>query len=149
MLSFPLGVQNYKDFWLWINILQGNDWILSIGEVGSCQKVPKFDFQNFLCKLYQVFYHWRITFLILYPPLENLTTPINIVITKRTIINFLAGSYLLTFCIFCHMLLHIFCCKKRGSIWKQIIIDQNNLAIIRAHSKWCDDSLTPFGQIGL
>ena len=107
----------------------------------------------FVSKIIQIFikffYHWRIKFLILYPPLENLTTPITIVITKRTIINFLAGSYLLTFCIFCHMLLHIFCCKKRGSIWKQIIIDQNNLAIIRAHSKWCDDSLTPFGQIGL
>ena len=37
---------NKKDFCLSINILEGNYWILRIGIVGRCQKVPKFDFQS-------------------------------------------------------------------------------------------------------
>ena len=37
--SFQMGVQNYKDFCLRINILKGNYWILRIGLVGRCQKL--------------------------------------------------------------------------------------------------------------
>ena len=40
------GVENWKDFCLKINIPKENYWILRIGVMGSCQKVPKFDFQS-------------------------------------------------------------------------------------------------------
>ena len=42
-------VQGYKIrkiFGLKINIPKGNYWILRIGVMGRCQKVPKFDFQS-------------------------------------------------------------------------------------------------------
>ena len=40
------GIQNQKDFCLKSNISKGNYWILRIGIMGRCQKVPKFDFQS-------------------------------------------------------------------------------------------------------
>ena len=43
---FKRGVQNWKDFCLKINVPKGNYWILRIGVIGRCQKVPKFDFQS-------------------------------------------------------------------------------------------------------
>ena len=45
------GIQNQIDFWLKINIPKGNYWILRIGVVGRCQKVPKLVFQN----------HWNLS----------------------------------------------------------------------------------------
>ena len=36
---FQRGIQNWKDFRLKINIPKGNDWILRIGVVASCQKL--------------------------------------------------------------------------------------------------------------
>ena len=36
---FKRGIQNWKDFCLKINIPIGNDWILRIGKVASCQKL--------------------------------------------------------------------------------------------------------------
>ena len=44
--DFKWRAQNWKDFCLKINTPKGNDWILRIGVMGSCQKVPWFDFQN-------------------------------------------------------------------------------------------------------
>ena len=43
------GIQNWKDFCLKINTPKGNYWILRIGIMGRCQKVPKFDFQSQFC----------------------------------------------------------------------------------------------------
>ena len=43
---FMRGVQNWKDFCLKINIPKRNYWILRIGVMGRCQKVPKFDIQS-------------------------------------------------------------------------------------------------------
>ena len=43
---YKQGVQNWKDFCPKINIPKGNYWILRIGILGKCQKVPKFDFQS-------------------------------------------------------------------------------------------------------
>ena len=43
---FKQGVQNWKDVLLKINIPKGNYCILRIGVMGSCQKVPKCDFQS-------------------------------------------------------------------------------------------------------
>ena len=37
------GIQNQKGFCLKINIPKGNYWILRIGVMGRCRKVPKFD----------------------------------------------------------------------------------------------------------
>ena len=39
------GVQNWKDFCLKINIPKGNYWILRIGLMGRCQKVPYLTFK--------------------------------------------------------------------------------------------------------
>ena len=36
---FKQGIQNWKDFCLKINITKGNDWILRIGVMASCQKL--------------------------------------------------------------------------------------------------------------
>ena len=41
---FERGVQNWKVFCIKINIPKGNYWILRIGVMGRCQKVPWFDF---------------------------------------------------------------------------------------------------------
>ena len=43
---FKRGVHNWEDFCLKINIPKGNYWILRIGVMGRCQKMPKFDFQS-------------------------------------------------------------------------------------------------------
>ena len=43
---FKQGIQNYKECCLKINIPKGNYWILRIGVMGRCQKVPKFDVQS-------------------------------------------------------------------------------------------------------
>ena len=43
---FKLGVQNWKDFFLRINIPKGNYSILRIGVMGRRQKVPKIDSQS-------------------------------------------------------------------------------------------------------
>ena len=42
---FKGGIQNLKGFLLKVKITKGNYWILRIGVMGRCQKVPKFDFQ--------------------------------------------------------------------------------------------------------
>ena len=66
MAVFKRGMQNSKDFCLRINILKGNYWILRIGLMGRCQKVPKFDFQSqfSMSKIIRIFlnffFHWRI-----------------------------------------------------------------------------------------
>ena len=39
LLSFQVGDKNWKDFCLKINIPKGNDLILRIGVVESCQKL--------------------------------------------------------------------------------------------------------------
>ena len=43
---FKRGIQNSKVFWLKINIPKGSYWILGIGVLGRCQKMPKLDFQS-------------------------------------------------------------------------------------------------------
>ena len=43
---FKQGVQNWKDFCLKISIPKGNYWILRIGVMGRCQKMPNFDFRS-------------------------------------------------------------------------------------------------------
>ena len=54
---FKQGVQKWKDFCLKINIPKGSYWILRIGVMGKCQKVPKFDFQSqfSMSKIIQIF----------------------------------------------------------------------------------------------
>ena len=44
--SFQAGGTKLKAICLTINRLKGNYWILRIGLMGRCQKVPKFDFQS-------------------------------------------------------------------------------------------------------
>ena len=43
---FKQGVQNWRDFCLKINLPKRDYWILRIGVMGRCHKVPKFDFQS-------------------------------------------------------------------------------------------------------
>ena len=43
---FKRRVQNWKDFCLITHTPKENYWILRIGVMGRCQKVPKFDFQS-------------------------------------------------------------------------------------------------------
>ena len=43
---FKRGVQNWKYVCLKINIPKGSYWILRIGVMEKCQKVPEFDFQS-------------------------------------------------------------------------------------------------------
>ena len=72
---FKRGVQNLKDFYIRINILKGNYWILRIGLMGRCQKVSKFDFQSqfSVSKIIRIFlnfffieeYQFRSTFFVI------------------------------------------------------------------------------------
>ena len=43
---FKRRIQSWKYFCLRINIPKGNCWILKIGLMGKCEKVPKSDFQS-------------------------------------------------------------------------------------------------------
>ena len=51
------GGINLKDLCLRISILKGNNWILRIGFLVRCQKVPKSDFQSqfFMSKIIRIF----------------------------------------------------------------------------------------------
>ena len=53
------GVQNQKGFCLTINIHKGKYWILRIGVMGRCQKVPKFSMSKFK-GIFLNFFHWKI-----------------------------------------------------------------------------------------
>ena len=55
-------VWQFKYFCLKTNIPEGNYWIFRIGVMGSCQKVPKFDFQSqffFNSILEHIFCYWH------------------------------------------------------------------------------------------
>ena len=72
---FKRGTQNWKDFCLKINIQKRNYWILRIGLMGKCQKVPTFDFQSqfSMSKIIRIFlnfffieeYQLRSTFVVI------------------------------------------------------------------------------------
>ena len=62
---FKKGIQNLKGFWLKINCIKWNHWILRIGVMGRCQKVPKSDLQSHfssskIIRIFLIFFHWRI-----------------------------------------------------------------------------------------
>ena len=59
--SFQAGGTKSEDFCLTIDIHKGNYWILRIGVMGRCQKVPKSIFYVKIHRnLYQFIFHWRI-----------------------------------------------------------------------------------------
>ena len=72
---FKWGVQNWKYFYLKINIPKDDHWILRIGVTGSCQEVTKFDFQSqfSMSKIIRIFlifffieeYQFRGTFFVI------------------------------------------------------------------------------------